>query len=63
MKPRCELLRLLLPRVVEVEAEVGVEAEAEVVVHHEYLRVVLVSLGRADSLRGVLGYGPAAHHV
>ena len=34
----------------EVQAEVGVEAEAEVVVHDEDLCVVLVSLGRGHEL-------------
>jgi hypothetical protein len=34
----------------EVQAEVGVEAEAEVVVHDEDLCVVLVGLGRGHEL-------------
>lgn len=36
-----ELVRVLLARVVEIEAEIGIDADAEVVVHHEDLRVVL----------------------
>lgn len=39
--PAVELVGVLLPGVVEVEAEVRVDADAEVVVHHEDLRVVL----------------------
>ncbi len=34
----------------EIQAEVGVEAEAEVVVHDEDLCVVLVGLGRGHKL-------------
>lgn len=42
-----ELVRVLFSGVVEVQAQVGVEADPEVVVHHEYLRIVLA--GRACS--------------
>ena len=45
MQPAVELVGVLLARVVEVEAEGRVEADAEVVVHDEYLRIVLA--GRA----------------
>jgi hypothetical protein len=38
------------PGIVEVQAEVGIQAEAEVVVHDEDLRVVLVGLGRGHEL-------------
>jgi hypothetical protein len=39
--PAVEFVRVLLPRVVEVEAEVSIDADAKVVVHDQDLRVVL----------------------
>ena len=44
VEARVELLRLGLALVVELEGDVGVEPDAEVVVHHEDLRVVLALL-------------------
>lgn len=40
-QPAIELVGILLPGVVEVKAEVRVDADAEVVIHDENLRVVL----------------------
>lgn len=43
--PAVELVGILLARVVEIETQVGVDADAEVVVHNENLRVILVGDG------------------
>ena len=40
--PAVELIRVLLPSHVEVEAQVRVYADTEVVIHEEYRRCVLV---------------------
>lgn len=40
VQPAVELVRVLLARVVEVQAEGRVKPDTEVVVHHEYLRIV-----------------------
>ena len=44
--PAVEFVGILLAGVVEVEAEVGVDADAKIIVHDEHLRVVLVGYGR-----------------
>lgn len=41
-EPAVKLVGVLLTCVMEVEAEIRIDANAEVVVHHQDLRVVLV---------------------
>ena len=55
MQPGVELFRLGLALVVELEGDVGVEADAEVVVHDEDLRVVLALLRVCRHDRAVRG--------
>ena len=62
---RLNAVRFDLPGIVKVQTEVGIEAEAKVVVHHKDLGIVLVGLGWGDKLlpvrpggRGVLRQRP-----
>uniref|UniRef100_A0A2M4DCE3 Putative secreted protein n=1 Tax=Anopheles darlingi TaxID=43151 RepID=A0A2M4DCE3_ANODA len=41
VQPRVELVRVFLARIVEIQAQIGIDADAKVVVHYEDLRVVL----------------------
>lgn len=46
--PAIEFVGVLFPRVVEVQTEVGIDANPKVIVHHEYLGVVF-ALGACGS--------------
>lgn len=51
VQPRIELVRILLARIMEVQAQIGVDADAKVIVHHQHLRVVLALGGASDCIR------------